>query len=57
MPPPPGMDVGFTGEIAVSTRLAVEGFLLAFATTLAASVFPAWKASRLVIVDALRHQR
>jgi putative ABC transport system permease protein len=51
------MDVGFTGEIAVSTRLAVEGFLLAFATTLAASVFPAWKASRLVIVDALRHQR
>lgn len=57
MPPPPGMDVGFTGEIAVSAQLALEGFVLAFVTTLLASVFPAWKASRLVIVDALRHQR
>lgn len=57
MPPPPGMDVGFTGEIAVSAQLSLEGFILAFVTTLLASVFPAWKASRLVIVDALRHQR
>ena len=32
-------------------------WLLAFLTTLAASIFPALKASRLNIVDALRHQR
>lgn len=57
MPPPPGMDVGFTGEIQVSAGLSFEGFLLAFITTLLASVFPAWKASRMNIVDALRHQR
>lgn len=57
MPPPPGMDVGFTGEIDVSLGLSIEGFLLAFLTTLLASVFPAWKASRMNIVDALRHQR
>lgn len=57
MPPPPGMDVGFTGEIAVSVALSVEGFLLAFLTTLLASMFPAWKASRMNVVDALRHQR
>lgn len=57
MPPPPGMEMGFTGEIAISPRLALDGFVLAFATTLLASVFPAWKASRLNIVDALRHQR
>lgn len=57
MPPPPGMDIGFTGAIAVSAKLSIEGFVLAFVTTLLASVFPAWKASHLVIVDALRHQR
>lgn len=57
MPPPPGMDVGFTGEIDVSLGLSIEGFLLAFITTSLASLFPAWKASRMNIVDALRHQR
>lgn len=57
MPPPPGMDVGFTGEIDVSVALSTEGFLLAFFTTLLASMFPAWKASRMNVVDALRHQR
>jgi len=34
----------------------MKGFL-AVVTTLLASLFPAWKASRMVIVDALRHQR
>jgi putative ABC transport system permease protein len=31
--------------------------VLAIATTLLASIYPAWRASRLVIVDALRHNR
>ena len=57
MPPPPGMAHGYTGEIAISPGLALDAFLLAFTTTLLASVFPAWKASRMNIVDALRHQR
>lgn len=57
MPPPPGMDVGFTGRILISPGLAVDAFALAFATTLLASILPAWKASRMNIVDALRHQR
>jgi len=55
MPPPPGMSVGFTGEILVSGPLALNAFLLAVGTTLLASVYPAWKASRLEVVDALRH--
>lgn len=57
MPPPPGMARGYIGEIAISPALALDAFLLAFATTLIASLFPAWKASRMIIVDALRHQR
>jgi putative ABC transport system permease protein len=57
MPPPPGMAHGFIGEILITPRLAAESFILALVTTLAASVVPAWKASRLVIVDALRHNR
>lgn len=57
MPPPPGMARGYIGQIAISPGLIVDGLLLAFLTTLAASIAPAWKASRLVIVDALRQAR
>jgi len=32
-----------------------KAFLLAFTTTVLAGLYPAWKASRLQIVDALRH--
>lgn len=57
MPPPPGMARGYIGEIAISPALVIDGFVLAFTTTLLASIFPAWKASRMNVVDALRHQR
>ena len=57
MPPPPGMARGFTGEIHVTWRLTLDALGLAFGTTLLASVYPAWKASRMEIVDALRHSR
>jgi putative ABC transport system permease protein len=57
MPPPPGMGRGYIAEIMVTPRLALEALGLAVATTLAASVYPAWKAARLVIVDALRFNR
>jgi putative ABC transport system permease protein len=54
MPPPPGMARGYTGQILVSGALAIDALLLAFVTTLIASVMPAWRASRMNIVDALR---
>lgn len=57
MPAPPGMAVGFTGEVLVTWRLAVEVVLFALGTSVFASFYPAWKASRLGIVDALRHNR
>lgn len=57
MPPPPGMSQGYTGAIMLTSRLTAEAFVLALVTTLLASVYPAWRASRMEIVDALRHQR
>lgn len=57
MPPPPGMTSGYLGEIQISPALAIDALSLAVVTTLAASVFPAWKASRMNVVDALRHVR
>jgi putative ABC transport system permease protein len=57
MPPPPGMSFGYSAGIMVSWLAALQAFVLAVLTTLAASVYPAWRASRLTIVDALRHNR
>lgn len=54
-PPPPGMTRGFIGEILVTPKLLMTAFMIALSTTLLASVYPAWRASRLQIVDALRH--
>jgi putative ABC transport system permease protein len=57
MPPPPGMARSFIGEVRVTASLVVEAFGLGLLTTLAASLYPAWKASRMEIVNALRHNR
>ena len=57
MPPPPGMARGYIGQIMISPGLILEALSLALFTTLLASILPAWKASRMIIVDALRHQR
>ena len=57
MPPPPGMARGYVGAIALTPALVGDGMLLAFGTTLLESIAPAWKASRMNIVDALRQSR
>ncbi len=57
MPPPPGMARGYIGEILVTWEMALESLVLAVGTTLIASLYPAWKASRMQTVDALRHNR
>lgn len=54
MPPPPGMEVGFTAEILITPPLIINAFALSMITTVMASLMPAIKASRLKIVDALR---
>jgi len=57
MPPPPGMAHGFIGQIVVTPALAIDAVVLALVTTLLASAFPAWRAGRMNIVDALRYSQ
>jgi putative ABC transport system permease protein len=57
LPSPPGQSREYTGKIFVSLGLSTEAVVLAVVTVFAASIYPAWRASRLVIVDALRHGR
>lgn len=57
MPPPPGRSVGYVAAINTTPGIVFDALVLAVATTLVASVYPAWRASRLFIVDALRHNR
>jgi len=55
MPPPPGMEEGFTAEIRITLPVLANAFAIAFVTTALAGLYPAWKASRLDIINALRH--
>ena len=57
MPPPPGMSSGYIGQILVAPGLALDALILALVATFLASVLPAWKASRMNIVDALRYNQ
>lgn len=57
MPPPPGMARGYTAQILVTWDIAWKSLALAVGATLAASIYPAWRASRMQIVNALRHNR
>jgi putative ABC transport system permease protein len=57
MPPSPGMDVAFDAEILVNGQIAANGFVMAVAAATVATIYPAWRASRLAIVDALRRGR
>lgn len=57
MPPPPGRDAGYSAEIILTAQLAIWSGLVAVIPTTLASLYPAWKAAHLPIVDALRHNR
>jgi putative ABC transport system permease protein len=47
---------GWTIQFAFPTRLMVEYALLTLAASLAAGCFPAWRASRLPIAEAVRYE-
>jgi putative ABC transport system permease protein len=57
MPPSPGTRHGFAAGILVTWPLAAEAVALAVVPTIIATLYPAWKATRLRIVDALRYNR
>lgn len=57
MPAPPGKSEGYMGGVLVTWAMCLQAFVLAVVTTTLASLYPAWRASRLEIVDSLRRNR
>ena len=57
MPPSPGTTMSFDARIVVTFALAMWGLFLAVGATVIAAVYPAFRASQLEIVNALRYNR
>jgi putative ABC transport system permease protein len=55
LPPPPGYTVGYHLHILLQTPVLTTAFLIALVTATLSSILPAFKASRMKIVDALGH--
>jgi putative ABC transport system permease protein len=54
MPPPPNSDLGYTARIQLAPLQIASAFAVGVAATVAASILPAWRATRTPVVDALR---
>lgn len=55
MPSPPGTTIGWTAFIKVVPELLVSSMIISISASLLSSLYPAFKASNLMITDALRH--
>src|SRR2546427_795053 len=55
LPPPPGSTRGFAVQIFVVPAVLAQAFRLSIITATLASLYPAWRAARLDVVEALRH--
>lgn len=54
MPPPPNSNLAYVAEIRLIPTLLAGAFLTGFIATVAASIVPALRASRMPVVEALR---
>ncbi len=57
MPPPPGLTRGYLAHLLLTPTVAFESLVVGVGATTLASLYPAWRASRMVIVDAIRHNK
>ncbi len=55
MPPVPGADETIPFRIALALNALLEPFVIALASTLISSLYPSWRAGRIVIAQALRY--
>lgn len=55
LPPPPGYTVGYRLQILLQTPILATSFAISVLTATLSSIFPALKASRMKVVDALGH--
>lgn len=54
MPPPPNAEIGYDAYIKIAPDVIVEAWVTGFGATILASFLPAWRLSRVSIIDALR---
>ena len=54
MPPPPAMSKGYQTFFLMTPAVLIEAFALSSTAALASSIYPAWAASRVNIVEALQ---
>lgn len=55
LPPPPGSSEGFLLQLRLYPSSFALGFTIALLSSFVASIYPAMKAAKLRVVDALRH--
>lgn len=55
MPPPPASTRPFIAQVDIIPAVVFSSFLIAVSSSVLASIYPAYRASRLRIVDALRY--
>jgi putative ABC transport system permease protein len=55
LPPPPGSTRGFAVQIFVVPAVLAQAAQLSIVAATLASLYPAWRAARLNVVEALRH--
>nr|VFK27550.1 MAG: putative ABC transport system permease protein [Candidatus Kentron sp. MB]VFK32100.1 MAG: putative ABC transport system permease protein [Candidatus Kentron sp. MB]VFK75642.1 MAG: putative ABC transport system permease protein [Candidatus Kentron sp. MB] len=55
IPAPPGMSRGYQSFILIIPEILLYGFILTVVVSVLSSIWPAWKASRIKIVEALAH--
>ena len=54
MPPPPGANLGYTAAIRLVPAVIGSAFVIGWSATVLASLAPAWRVSRIPVVEALR---
>lgn len=55
IPPPPGFNVGYYTMIVIEPEVVVYGFLSTAVVATLSSIYPAWRAANLRVVEALAH--
>lgn len=54
MPPPPNANIGYVAHIRIVAPEVLAAFLVGSGATVLAALLPAWRVSRIPVVDALR---
>lgn len=56
MPPPPGSTMEWVAQVRLVPAIFGQAFLIAVGSSFFSILYPSWKAARLEVAEALRHQ-